>query len=73
MRRLKDLVVGQEFSFDFDGGIEANWIYKVIAVGKTILVKEVQCPITFNMNSKVHDVLELSGRSVSLRTMQQAC
>ena len=71
MKRLKDLVVGQEFSFDFDGGIEANWIYKVVAVGKTILVKEVQCPRTFNMNTKVHDVSELAGKSVSLRIMQQ--
>jgi hypothetical protein len=64
-KTLKELVMGQLFSFHFDSD---SWIYKVVSVGERIDVISVDVPHRgLNPIGRVYDCTELSDSEVRLR------
>ena len=64
-KTLKELVMGQLFSFHFDSD---SWIYKVVSVGERIEVFSVDVPHKgLNSVGQVYDCTELSDAEVRLR------
>jgi Zn finger protein HypA/HybF involved in hydrogenase expression len=66
---LKNLRIGNVFSFGFDGD-DASWIYEVTKkTFNCIEVIERRCPRCHSSNKKVHNVTELANKSVILRNL----
>jgi len=67
-KTLKELVMGQLFSFYFDSD---SWIYKVVSVGERIYVTEVCTPRTHRRCGEPYDCTELSDSEVRLRNLSE--